>query len=211
MRCNLRGFDFWYGLPLSHDYGCTDHQVANVTYGDGWEYNSDGTGTSCLPCPQSGPPPPQAPPSPPKSCNIGADNSWHIAPPLFENERILEQPVDERYLSPKYAQAAIDFIHNRAPLSADARLPQASDPAAPWFLYMAWSHMHTPQHHSDDWNGKSSRPGNHYGDTLAQLDDSVGQVITAVDEAGLGNDTIIFLSESLEQQPRCQRAQTPSN
>ena len=54
--------------------------------------------------------------------------------------------------------------------------------------------MHTPQHHSDDWNGKSSRPGNHYGDTLAQLDDSVGQVITAVDEAGLGNDTIIFLT-----------------
>ena len=71
--------------------------------------------------------------------------------------------------------------------------------------------MHTPQHHSDDWNGKSSRLGNHYGDTLAQLDDSVGQVITAVDEAGLGNDTIIFLSESLEQQPRCQRAQTPSS
>ena len=25
VRCNVRGFDFWYGLPLSHDYGCTDH------------------------------------------------------------------------------------------------------------------------------------------------------------------------------------------
>jgi hypothetical protein len=94
-RPTKRGFDFWFGLPLSHDYGCTDHQVANFTYGAGWEYNSSPEG-GCDPCPHSGPPPAAAPLSPTNSCNIGANNKWHISPPLFENEQIIEQPVDER-------------------------------------------------------------------------------------------------------------------
>jgi arylsulfatase G len=185
-RPTLRGFDFWFGLPLSHDYGCTDHQVANFTYGAGWEYNSSPEG-GCDPCPHSGPSPAAAPNAPSNvSCNIGANNRWHISPPLFENEQIIEQPVDERYLSPKYAKAAIEFIKGTAPLSADASAT-AADPNAPFFLYMAFSHMHTPQHHSSDWDGKSRRKGSHYGDTLAQLDDTIGQVVAAIDSMGIGN------------------------
>ena len=197
-RPTKRGFDFWFGLPLSHDYGCTDHQIANVTYGAGWEYNSSPEG-GCDPCPHAGPPPASAPEPPADSCNIGANNRWHISPPLFQNEEILEQPVDERFLSPKYAKAAIEFIRGEAPLSphalADSRT--VTDPAAPFFLYMAFSHMHTPQHHSSEWDGTSKRKGAHYGDTLAQLDDTIGQVVSAVDSLGLANSTLIFLTGEL--------------
>jgi membrane-anchored protein YejM (alkaline phosphatase superfamily) len=77
-------------------------------------------------------------------------------------------------------------MQGTARLSDDASA-WASNMSAPFFLYMAFSHMHTPQHHSSEWDNTSKRKGGHYGDTLAQLDHTVGQVVSAVDSMDIGN------------------------
>ena len=184
-----RGFDWWYGLPLSHDYGCTDNVVPNITFGAGWEYNSDQSGAPCNPCPTKNEDV-AVTSSGNTTCNIGYPNNWDISPPLYRchagapcaSGAIIEQPVDERTLSTRYAKEAIGFVQN------------ASKSDAPWFLYMAMSHMHTPQQASAEFVGKSKRKGAHYGDVLGQLDHSIGLVVDALTALKLRERTLIFVT-----------------
>lgn len=54
--------------------------------------------------------------------------------PLYLNSKIIEQPVNLDNLSDRYAVMASDFIGN-----------QTED--NPFFLYVAFTHMHVPQNH----------------------------------------------------------------
>lgn len=63
----------------------------------------------------------------------------------------------------------------------------------PFFLYVAWNHMHVPVgNHAAKFSGRSARGV--YGDTLRQLDEAIGGVVGAVDGAGLANATLILLT-----------------
>ncbi|XP_023569914.1 arylsulfatase G isoform X2 [Octodon degus] len=83
---NFRGFDYYFGIPYSHDMGCTD------TPG----YNHP----PCPACPPGGGPPRRHK----RACYVD------VALPLYENLNIVEQPVNLSSLAQKYAEKAAQFI-----------------------------------------------------------------------------------------------------
>ena len=63
---------------------------------------------------------------------------------------------------------------------------------APFFLYLPLPSPHTPIVPTKEWEGKSSVGS--YGDFVMQTDWTVGQIMAAVDKAGVAGNTIIILT-----------------
>ena len=101
---------------------------------------------------------------------------------LWDGEqRRIEEP-DPATLTATYTQEAVAFIRE----SASARRP--------FFLYLAHSMPHVPLAVSPKWRGTTSSL---YGDVMAELDDSVGQVRAALAAAGVADNTlVIFTSDN---------------
>lgn len=84
---------------------------------------------------------------------------------------------------PKLTRKAVSYLHDCA---TDQK---------PFFLYLALTSPHTPVVPTEDWQGKSSIGP--YGDFVMQTDWSVGQVVKALDKAGLRENTlVIFTSDN---------------
>jgi arylsulfatase A len=81
---------------------------------------------------------------------------------------------------PTYTRKAVEYLEAR---------PKAAE-SKPFFLYLAFTAPHTPWLPMEEFRGKSL--GGLYGDFVAQLDDSVGQVLNALDRAGLAEKTVVF-------------------
>ena len=64
----------------------------------------------------------------------------------------------------------------------------AQELAAPFFLYLAFGHVHTPQYASAEHAGKSKR--GIFGDSVAEVDQAVGKVLASV----AGTNTLAILS-----------------
>ncbi len=65
----------------------------------------------------------------------------------------------------------------------------------PFFLYLALPSPHTPILPTEEWQGKSGL--NPYGDFIMMIDDFIGQLNKAIEEAGIGEDTlVIFTSDN---------------
>ena len=62
----------------------------------------------------------------------------------------------------------------------------------PFFLYVAFQHTHKPQFAGKDFSNTTLRGA--FGDALAELDWGVGQVIQALKDANVENDTFVFFS-----------------
>jgi arylsulfatase A-like enzyme len=84
---------------------------------------------------------------------------------------------------PKLTSKAVDYIGARG---TDKK---------PFFLYLALPSPHTPVVPTKEWQGKSLIGP--YGDYVMETDSSVGQVIKAIDAAGLHDNTIVtFASDN---------------
>src|SRR5262249_6691902 len=71
----------------------------------------------------------------------------------------------------------------------------AASPRKPFFLYFALTAPHYPIVPSEQFQGKSQAAN--YGDFVVQVDHTVGQVMRALDDAGVANDTlVIFTSDN---------------
>ena len=100
---------------------------------------------------------------------------------MVEGEKVVETNPDQRHLTRRYTDRAVDFIRRNA--------------ERPFFLYVPHNMPHTPLFVSEDFDGKSGR--GLYGDVLLELDWSLGEIVRAVDEAGLGERTVIaFTSDN---------------
>jgi arylsulfatase len=103
---------------------------------------------------------------------------------LIENNQALIPQVshaDQNQLTTWYTERAVRFIEENQ--------------ARPFFLYLAHSMPHVPLHVSDKFRGKTSR--GLYGDVIAEIDWSVGQVLAALERAGLEKNTwVIFTSDN---------------
>jgi arylsulfatase A-like enzyme len=62
----------------------------------------------------------------------------------------------------------------------------------PFFMYIALTSPHTPVVPTPAWQGKS--PVGPYGDFVMQTDDMIGKIAAAVDQAGLGENTIFIVT-----------------
>ena len=80
-------------------------------------------------------------------------------------------------LDEQIAARAVDFITRSAAAGT------------PFFTYVSFTQMHPPLIHHPDFKGKSG--GGVYSDTLAELDHRTGQVLDAIDQAGITDNTIV--------------------
>ena len=64
----------------------------------------------------------------------------------------------------------------------------------PFFVYVGYSEMHPPVIGNPDFVGKSTQRGGLYADVIGEMDYRVGQVLDAIKEAGIDDNTIVILS-----------------
>ncbi len=101
--------------------------------------------------------------------------------PLLKNGKVIEQPVDQSTLTRRYTQAAMEFIRESK--------------SGPFVLYLAHTFPHTPLFASPEFKGRSLR--GRYGDAVEELDGSVGQVLSAIQAAGIAENTlVVFTSDN---------------
>ncbi|HWL50330.1 MAG: hypothetical protein K0T01_2834 [Acidimicrobiia bacterium] len=83
-------------------------------------------------------------------------------------------------LDEQIAARAVDFIKEKA------------NGGEPFFTYICFTQMHPPLINHPDFTGKSK--GGIYSDTLNELDYRSGQVLDAIEEAGIADNTIVVWS-----------------
>lgn len=101
---------------------------------------------------------------------------------LYRGDRVVEDPVNQARLTRRFTDEAVAFIRDAAG-------------AAPFFLYLAYSAPHIPLAVTPDRAGRS--PAGRYGDVVEELDDSVGEVLAALQETGQTDNTlVVFTSDN---------------
>lgn len=162
-----RGFDYYFGIPYSNDMGCTDKPGLDLP--------------SCPPCIRH------------HYTSRKHDQCYSkVALPLFENETIVEQPLDTWSLKDRYAAAAVTQIK-----TASVYRKQ------PFLLYVALAHMHVPLFHNAFLNVTTPDP---YTASLSDMDSLVGTIMQAVSDELLENTLIWFTGDNGPWEQKCQFA-----
>ena len=86
--------------------------------------------------------------------------------------------VDEKYIIPK----TVEYIKRNAAAKK------------PFFVYVGYSEMHPPIIGNPDFVGKSTKRGGLWADVIGEMDYRVGQILDAVKDAGIDDNTIVILS-----------------
>ena len=101
--------------------------------------------------------------------------------PLYENTQVIDTLTDQSQLTTRLTERAVDFIQRKK--------------EDPFFLYVAHPQPHVPLYVSEKFKGKSAN--GLYGDVIMELDWSVGQIMQALKENGLEENTlVIFTSDN---------------
>jgi arylsulfatase A-like enzyme len=64
----------------------------------------------------------------------------------------------------------------------------------PFFVYVGYTEVHPPMIANPDFAGKPDKRGGLYADIIAEMDYRVGEILDAVNEAGVDDNTIVVLS-----------------
>lgn len=81
---------------------------------------------------------------------------------------------------PETTRRGVDYIRSR------------QGAAEPFFLYFAYPSPHAPIIPNDAFDGKSGAGS--YGDLICETDDSIGKLLTALEESGQAENTLIIFS-----------------
>lgn len=108
----------------------------------------------------------------------------HFPPlPIIEGNvrESIAEPEDQKMLTTRITQRAVDFIcRNRK---------------NPFFLYVPHPQPHVPLYVSDRFAGMTER--GLYGDVIAEIDWSVGEILNAIKTSGIDDNTlVIFTSDN---------------
>jgi arylsulfatase A len=95
--------------------------------------------------------------------------------PLMRDEQVVEYPADQTTLTKRYTEEALKFIE--------------SNTKEPFFLYFAHTMPHIPLFASEAFEGRSAR--GLYGDTIEEMDWSVGQILDSLKRHGLDKNTLV--------------------
>jgi len=96
--------------------------------------------------------------------------------PLFEDEEIIEVPVDQRTVTRRYTQKAIDFV--------------TAHKDEPFLVYLPHSMPHIPLYVPDD--VRDADPKNAYINTVEHIDSEVGRLLNTIDELKLTDNTYVI-------------------
>ncbi len=101
--------------------------------------------------------------------------------PLMQGEEIIEYPLDQTDITQRYTKQAITFIKQNQ--------------KNPFFLYLPHAMPHVPLFATKEFKGKSK--GGLYGDTIEELDWSVGEVLKTLKECNIDDNTlVVFASDN---------------
>ena len=123
-----------------------------------------------------------APPGKRQTRNLfDACDKFTFKVPLIRGRKLIEVPADQELLTKRYTQEAVKWI--------------GTNKEKPFFLYLAHNMPHAPVFASKAFQGKSK--GGRFGDTVEEIDWSVGQVMKAIKEAGIDENTlVVFTSDN---------------
>lgn len=97
------------------------------------------------------------------------------------------QPVKTR----EFTYQDLPTSDNLVRQTAVAWIKQHAHDEKPFFMYLNFMKLHQPNFPSPEWKGKS--PGMHpYLDSLMELDDNTGQVLQAIQDAGIDENTLVI-------------------
>jgi len=96
--------------------------------------------------------------------------------PLIEDTAIVELPVDQRTVTRRYTQKAIDFV--------------TENKDKPFFVYLPHSMPHIPLYVPDD--VRDPNPKNAYINTIEHIDTEVGRLLNTLDELKLSDNTYVI-------------------
>ena len=100
---------------------------------------------------------------------------------LYRGEQMIENPVDQTTLTERYTREAVRFI--------------AENRDNPFFLYIPHSFPHVPLFVSPRFDGRSD--AGLYGDVVETIDWSTGEILAALEEYGLSDNTlVVFTSDN---------------
>ena len=100
---------------------------------------------------------------------------------LLRDEKVIEHPTDQATLTERYTAEAVKFIK--------------ANKDRPFFLYLPHTMPHLPLHVSERFKGKSK--GGLYGDVVECIDWSCGEILAAIQQAGIDEQTlVIFTSDN---------------
>ncbi|ALJ06706.1 arylsulfatase [Pseudalgibacter alginicilyticus] len=149
-----QGFDFYYGIPFSNDMSVNPKSKVNkkIVFREGMTIDSL------------------------------RQKKWRKSRvPLFQQDEIVEYPVDQSTLSKRYTQQAVNFISDHK--------------EEPFFLYLAHSMPHVPLFASENFKGKSAR--GLYGDVIEEIDWGVGEILKTLENLNIDKNTlVIFTSDN---------------
>eukprot|EP01064_Diplonema_japonicum_P006728 TRINITY_DN14561_c0_g2_i1.p1 TRINITY_DN14561_c0_g2~~TRINITY_DN14561_c0_g2_i1.p1 ORF type:complete len:546 (+),score=157.75 TRINITY_DN14561_c0_g2_i1:59-1696(+) len=169
------GFDSWTGIPYSHDM-----PDPNLCF-----YSPEGT--PGLPCFPGTNPEPMHTTTPiydedMKMYRLTGQDSVQI--PLFngtaDSMQIMQQPANLTTLDDWYNDAAVGFVKS------------AAKSGKPFLLYYAFQHTHHPDYAGRMFWNTTQR--GMFGDSIKALDWSLGNVLDAVKESGVEDNTLVFFS-----------------
>lgn len=101
--------------------------------------------------------------------------------PLYANDKVIETDPDQSQFTKRFTEKAVGFIK--------------ANKSKPFFLYLPHVMPHVPIFVSDQFKGKSGR--GLYGDVVEELDWGVGEILAALQDAEIENDTLVlFISDN---------------
>lgn len=101
--------------------------------------------------------------------------------PLYRDEKVIETEPDQSQLTRRYTEEAIKFLRTKR--------------EKPFFLYLPYTMIHDPVAASEGFKGKSAQ--GLLGDSVEEIDWSVGQIMSALREQHLDENTlVIFTSDN---------------
>ena len=119
------------------------------------------------------------------TCNSDVNETMWL--PLYKSQKIIEQPVRVQDLANRYATAASSFIQKSAANNI------------PFFLYMAFSHVHQlcaprdfPEQSVCQWSSAGINAT--FVDAVQEMDWIAGQLLRTLDDKGLTNNTIVLFT-----------------
>lgn len=142
------GFDTYYGIPYSNDMNHPDNKGKPKGGPDGMDILWDDPESTLT--------------------------KWNT--PLLEDEEIVELPVDQRTITRRCTQKAIDFITEHKD--------------GPFFVYVPHSMPHIPLYVPDE--VRDPDPKNAYINTIEHIDSEVGRLLDAIDKLELAENTYVI-------------------
>lgn len=132
----------------------------------------------------------------------GHCGSLDMAPYVYvENGKVTAVPTDTTVNTGKYSWwrkglTAPDFVHEDVTPNFFRKgikyVKEQANGSKPFFLYLPLPSPHTPILPTEEWQGKSGL--NPYGDFVMMVDDYINQLLDAVKDAGIEENTLIMFT-----------------